>query len=227
MNIDLLKKCIAEAIGVAFLMIIGCGSIIIYKGNPGLPSLMIPLAFGTIICLMISAMAHISSAHFNPAVTLAFLAIKKIKILDSLFYIVAQFTGAMVGIFFLTLIFPGSPSYGNTIPAVTPLNAFFLEFFMTFVLMFVIMGVSSAHSQIPGGIGALMIGGTVFLDALWGGGMTGASMNPVRTLAPAIFEGNCSHVWLYITAPLSGAVSAAVLYDFLDLKKGELAVSGE
>jgi aquaporin NIP len=223
----LLKKSLAEFIGTFTLVFAGCGAIMVAERFPGTVSpVVIPVVFGLAVAVMIYAVGHISGAHFNPAVTLAFAAARHFPFRQVLFYWLAQFAGAFTAIGLLTLLLPpgrvcGAPWFG-----VLPPQALAWEGVLTFFLMFVIMAVAT-DTKAEGTMAGAAIGGTVMLAAFVGGPVTGASMNPARYLAPACFEGKLSYLWLYLLGPCAGALLAAWLYEAIRLNPGREKKGGE
>ena len=213
MKINLLKKVIAEFIGTFALVFAGCGAIIMHGLYPeSMPVHVIPMVFGLVITVMIYALGHISGAHFNPAVTLAFTAVKRFSWNEVVPYWFGQFMGATAAMAVLTSSLPETSNIGMTIPAIGVWQAMLWEVILTFLLMFVIISVAT-DSRAVGIMAGAAIGGTVMLDALVGGPITGASMNPARSFAPALFAGQFEHLWIYFTAPVLGAVIAAFTYE--------------
>ncbi|QQR81271.1 MAG: MIP family channel protein [Deltaproteobacteria bacterium] len=211
----LFQKSVAEAIGTFALVFTGCGGIMIMERFPGtIPQGAIPVIFGLAVAAMIYAVGHISGAHFNPAVTLAFAIARHFPKRDVLFYWIAQFLGAFAAIFLLFLILPEGRIFGATIPYVTLWKALIWEMVLTFFLMFVIIAVAT-DTRAEGTMAGAAIGATVMLAAFVGGPVTGASMNPARSLAPAIAEGHYENLWIYMIGPMVGAIMAAVLYSWL------------
>lgn len=208
-----ISKCSAEFIGTFALVFFGCGAIIVHSEFPDrLEVSAIPVVFGLVIATMIYGIGHISGAHFNPAVTLAFAASKKFPWKDVPFYLTVQCAGALVAALILSFLFPEAKSLGRTIPAVSYPIAFVWETLLTFFLMFVIMAVAT-DARAVGTMAGIAIGGIVALDAFVGGPLTGASMNPARSIGPAVIEGNMKGLWIYLSAPVLGAVTAAVSYE--------------
>ena len=215
------RPLVAEFIGTFTLIYIGAGSVAaneITKGQVG--PVGIALAHGLAIAVMVSAAAAISGAHFNPAVTVAALATRKISAFNALAYIVAQCLGAIVGAAALRVSVPGSildrVHMATPVPGAgtSALEAFVVEVVLTFFLMFVIYGTAidlRAHR-----VGGLFIGLTITLDVLMGGPISGAAMNPARWLGPALLGGGgFQNAWIYWLAPPLGAVAAALLYRYL------------
>lgn len=200
---------IAEAIGTFALVFAGCGAVIVAEVYPGtLGHVGVSLVFGFVVMVMIYAVGNISGAHFNPAVTLGFFFAKRLKASVIAPYIGSQLVGGILAALFLRLLFPEHATLGSTLPAVDLPRAFAIELVLTFLLMFVILNVSTGHME-KGIMAGVAIGGTVAMDALLGGPLTGASMNPARSIAPAIVSGNFAELWLYIAAPIAGALLAS------------------
>ncbi|WAC03121.1 aquaporin [Lacinutrix neustonica] len=148
-------------------------------------------------------------AHFNPAVSIGFAFAKRFAWKEVPKYIIAQAIGAIVASALLWFLFPDSQFLGETTPAqgFPPYKAAILEFLLTFFLMVVIINVSTGSKEI-GTMAAIAVGGVILLEAMFAGPMTKASMNPIRSIAPALFTGNYQYLWLYISAPILGAIAA-------------------
>ena len=216
-----MRKLLAEVIGTFTMVFCGCGAMTINEiTNGSVSHVGVAITWGLIVMAMIYAFGEISGAHFNPAVTLGFASAKKFKWKNVPGYIIAQFLGAILAIIVLWVLFPESQSFGHTYPAegFAPYKAFILEFFLTFFLMMVIINVSTGSKEI-GTMAAIAVGSVILLEAMFAGPMTKASMNPIRSLAPALISGNMSHLWLYIIAPIGGAQLAIVCYYLLKSKK--------
>lgn len=180
----------------------------------GVPSSQIPLVFGLTVTAMIYALGHISGAHFNPAVTLAFAVARHFPWKEVLVYCVAQFLGAIAASGLLYFVLPHGVGFGATLPSVPLLPALAWEAVLTFFLMFVIIAVAT-DTRAVGIMAGFAIGATVTLDAIVGGPVTGASMNPARSLGPALFQGQFSSLWIYFIGPAIGAVAAALIYEWI------------
>jgi MIP family channel proteins len=212
------KKSLAEAIGTFTLVFAGCGSLMVAERFPGnISPAVVPVIFGLAVMVMIYAVGHISGAHFNPAVTLAFTVARHFPPAQVASYWTAQITGALSAIGLLTILLPAGRVYGTTCSSVHPPQALAWEGVLTFFLMFVIMAVAT-DTKAEGTMAGAAIGGTVMLAAWVGGPVTGASMNPARSLAPALFEGRTDGLWIYVVGPCLGAVLAAWLYEAIRLK---------
>lgn len=223
------EKYLAEFIGTFFLLLIGTGAIIINDlSNNALGHMGIAFAFGFIITVMIYATGHISGAHFNPAVTLAFAHVGKFEKKQIIPYILSQLLGGLSASTLLRILFGNVSNLGSTLPTLPTgsnlvLVSFVFELIFTFLLMFVIMGVAT-DSRAEGSFAGLAIGLTVFLGATVAGPISGGSLNPARSIAPALLSGNLQYLWLYILAPILGATCAALTYNYLSeqsLKKPE------
>lgn len=188
----------------------GCGAMTINEiTNGSISHVGVAATWGLIVMAMIYAFGETSGAHFNPAVTIGFAFAKKFAWNDVPKYILAQAIGAVLACFLLWFLFPESQFLGETTPAegFPPYKAAILEFILTFFLMVVIINVSSGSKEI-GTMAAIAVGGVILLEAMFAGPMTKASMNPVRSIAPALFTGNFQYLWLYISAPILGAITA-------------------
>ncbi len=213
---DLARRAGAEAIGVFALVFAGCGAIVAEAQHPGsLGTVGIALVFGLIVMAMVYATGHLSGAHLNPAVTLAFALTRHFPRKEALSYLIAQFAGALLAAALLAAIWPGDPAaLGTTRPSVGIGSALVYEAVLTAFLMFVIMAVAT-DTRAVGAAAAIAIGGTVGLDALFGGPITGASMNPARSLGPALLSGELADLWIYFAGPVIGAAAGAFAYQLV------------
>jgi aquaporin Z len=206
----MMKKYISEFIGTFSIVFCGTGAMTINEVTGGeVTHVGIAITWGLIVMAMIYAFGETSGAHFNPAVTIAFTYAKKFAWKEVPKYIIAQILGAFVASFILLFLFPASETLGSTITTVDVWRAFVLELLLTFFLMVVIINVSTGSKEI-GVVAGIAIGGVVLLEAMFAGPITNASMNPARSIAPAIVSGNLQHLWMYITAPILGALLAVV-----------------
>lgn len=205
MNTELRKRSLAEMIGTFALVFIGTGSIIVNDVSGGVLShLGVALAFGLVVMTMIYALGDVSGAHLNPAVSFAFWAARRLPSRELYFYMFAQFAGALVASLALKLIFTSHQGLGGTQPVGGLAESFFLEVVLTFFLMFVILGVATGAKE-KGIIAGMAVGAMVCLGALFGGPISGASLNPARSLAPALVSGTLASIWLYLLAPCIGS----------------------
>lgn len=209
-----MKRFLAEFLGTFALVFCACGAVIADQHlNAGIGGIGISLVFGLVIMVMIFAVGSVSGAHFNPAVTLGFLATGDFEKKEVAPYLIGQFTAAIAASGLHFLLFPDTPTFGETLPTIGIANSFIVEVVCTFFLMLVILMVVSDKGAKP--FAAVAIGGTVGLAALFAGPMTGASMNPARTLGPALASGNYEGFWLYMLAPVVGALLAVAAYKIL------------
>jgi MIP family channel proteins len=210
---DLARRMLMEAIGAFALVVAGCGAVITDATRDGaLGSVGISLVFGLIIMAMIYAGGHLSGAHYNPAVTIAFTIGRHFPPREAVSYIGAQLVGAIAGALLLRAAWPDKPAHlGATLPSVPVGTALLYEIVLTAILMFVITAVAT-DTRAVGAAAAIAIGGTVALDALFGGPITGASMNPARSIGPALASGTLTDLWVYVVGPAIGAVLGVLGY---------------
>lgn len=195
-------------LGTFALVFAGTGAIVVNDVAHGaVTHVGVSLTFGLVIAAMIYAIGDVSGAHMNPAVTLGFWASRRFPIGWIIPYIAAQCAGATLGSLAIKLLFPAHLMLGATVPSGSAGQSFLLEVLLTALLMFVILGVSSGPKEL-GVMAGLAIGGVVGLEALFGGPISGASMNPARSLGPAIVSGRLGHLWIYLVAPVLGALIA-------------------
>lgn len=210
-----MKKYVAEGLGTYALVFCGTGAIIIDQQSDGAVSHTgIAFTFGLIVMSLIYALGDISGAHFNPAVTIAFTVAKRFRLRQVPPYIISQLSGAILASGTLKLLFPYNELLGATQPSGAVVQSFILEFILTFLLMFVIMQVATGNKE-KGITAGLAIGSVVLLEAMFAGPICGASMNPARSLAPAIVSGHTEHLWLYLLAPVLGAAAAIPVCKYL------------
>lgn len=214
MDTGLLRRAGAELIGTYALVTAGCGAIMVNAETGALGHIGIAFTFGLIIMVMIAATGHISGAHFNPAVTIAFALTHHFPWLEVPFYVVGQTLGAILGAVTLRFVIGDVASIGTTLPSGTVAQSFGLEVLLTAVLMFVIIAVAT-DTRAVGETAAIAIGATVGLDALWGGPISGASMNPARSIGPALVAGIGTDQWIYIVAPIIGAILGGLAYQII------------
>jgi len=204
------KKYTAEFIGTFAMVFCGTGAMTINEITGGeVTHVGIAITWGLIVMAMIYAFAETSGAHFNPAVSIAFAYAKKFSWKEVPKYVIAQVLGALLASGILWFLFPDSEFYGATIPTLDVWRAFVLELLLTYFLMLVIINVSTGSKEV-GMMAGIAIGGVILLEAMFAGPMTKASMNPARSIAPAIVSGHYEHLWLYLLAPILGALLAVV-----------------
>jgi aquaporin NIP len=204
---------VAEGFGTFALVFAGCGAIVVDSERGGqLGAVGVAVSFGLAVMAIIYAIGHLSGAHINPAVTAAFAATRHLPPREAVGYVFAQLVGAVAGALLLRSVWEGTPAQlGATVPSIGTWNAFAFELVLTAFLMFVIMAVAT-DTRAVGAAAAIAIGGTVGLDALFGGAVTGASMNPARSFGPALAANEWKEFWIYIAAPVLGAVAGALAY---------------
>jgi len=210
-----MRKALAEFLGTFAIVFAGTGAIVIDQasggmiGHPG-----IALVFGLVVLAMVYTFGDISGAHLNPAVTLAFAASGRFAWRGTPGYIGAQLAGAFAASGVLRLLFPGSASLGATLPAGSAGQSFVLELILTALLMLVILNVSSGAKE-KGITAGIVVGSVIAFEAMFAGPISGASMNPARSLAPAIMGGQWQHLWLYPAATILGALLAVPIWHLL------------
>ena len=205
---------VAEAIGTFALVFAGCGAIMVDAKTGELGHVGVAITFGLVIMFGIYAVGHISGAHFNPSVTFAFALSRHFPWSRAVGYWAAQFVGAIAAAALLRASLGNIANVGATLPSGSQGQSFFWELVLTFFLMFVIMAVAT-DTRAVGEAAAIAVGGTVGLDAMFGGPISGASMNPARSTGPALVSGDLHALWLYFVAPICGATLAALAYQFL------------
>lgn len=210
-----MKKYIAELIGTFALVFCGTGAIVIDQQTNGqVGHIGIAITFGLIVTAMIYAFGSKSGAHINPAVTIAFSIVNLFPKKEILPYIFSQIIGALLASLLLKYLFPTNINLGATIPAGSNMQSFILEIVLTFLLMLVILFTSQGSKEV-GTLAGLAIGGVVLLEAMFAGPICGASMNPARSISPAVVSGNMAALWIYITAPVLGATLATFIWRFI------------
>lgn len=207
----MMKKLLAECLGTFTLVFAGTGAIVINQvaggviGHAG-----IALTFGLVVMAMIHTFGDVSGAHLNPAVTTAFAAAGRFSWREVPGYIGAQIVGALAASLLLRVLFPKAATLGATLPAGSAMQSFVLEIVLTAVLMLTILSVSTGAKE-KGITAGIAIGGVIALEAMFAGPICGASMNPVRSLAPALVSGELSSLWIYLAGPMIGALIAIPL----------------
>jgi MIP family channel proteins len=204
---------LAEAIGVFTLVFAGCGAVIVDTTTHGqITHVGVALTFGLALGVMIYGVGHISGGHINPAVTLGFALTRHFPLWRVPLYWLSQLVGASIAALLLRALFGNVAHLGTTLPSGSDGQSFVLEIILTFFLMFVIMAVATDDRAV-GQAAALAIGGTIALDGLFGGPISGASMNPARSFGPALVSGTWQHFWIYVLGPALGAIIGALLYE--------------
>ncbi|KAK6932731.1 Major intrinsic protein [Dillenia turbinata] len=229
-SVPFMQKLIAEILGTYFLIFAGCGAVIVNLNKDKVVTLPgISIVWGLVVMVMVYSVGHISGAHFNPAVTIAFATCKRFPWKQVLPFIAAQVLGSTLASGTLRLIFNGKQEqFPGTLPAGTDVQSLVIEFIITFYLMFVISGVATDNRAI-GELAGLAVGATVLLNVMIAGAISGASMNPARSLGPAIVANNYKGIWIYILGPITGAIAGAWAYNlirFTDKPLREITKSG-
>jgi aquaporin NIP len=210
------RRAAAEGLAAFALVFAGCGAIIADASYGGaLGTVGVALVFGLVIMVMVYATGHLSGAHINPAVTLAFTMTRHFPAREAAAYIAAQLAAAVAAALALLAVWPDAPAnLGATLPSVGAGSALVYELLMTAFLMFVIMAVAT-DTRAVGAAAAIAIGGVIGLDALFGGPVTGASMNPARSFGPALASGQWTDFWVYLVGPVAGAGLGALAYQLV------------
>lgn len=221
------RRAIAEGIGTFFLVLIGPGAVMVNAYTDGvIGHAGIALAFAFVVLAMIYTIGHLSGAHINPAVTIAFWSAGRFPGREVLPYMAAQSIGAVLASMVLRWVLGPVGALGATIPSIPVGRAFAVEFLLSFALMFVIMAVAT-DERVADGFAGLAVGLTVGFDAMMGGPLTGASMNPARSLGPAVAGGIWGAHWIYWVAPITAMIAAARTYEFLRVSRApEVVPSG-
>lgn len=214
MSRELARPLVAELLGTFALVFAGAGAVIVDARTHSLGHVGVAISFGLVIMIMIYAVGHISGAHFNPAVSFAFALTRHFPWPRVVAYWTAQVAGALLAAALLRGSLGNVAHVGATLPSGSLGQSFLWEVVLTFFLMFVILAVATDTRSV-GEAAAIAIGGTVGLDAMFGGPISGASMNPARSLGPALVSGDVHALWLYIVAPLVGAALGAFAYQFV------------
>jgi aquaporin NIP len=215
-----LNKYIAEFLGTYMLVFVGTAAIVVNDLYGGVVTHVgVSMVFGMIVTAMIYTFGDVSGAHINPAVTLGFWRAGRLAGKEVAPYILAQLGGGLFASLCVYFLFSQHETLGATLPAGSVLQSFVLEVIMTFILMLAILSVSTGAKE-KGLMAGVAIGAVVGLEALFGGPVTGASMNPARSLAPAIISGHLEHLWVYILAPVTGATLATFCCRFIRTEEG-------
>lgn len=210
-----MQRYVSEVLGTFAIVFCGTGAIIINQETHGaITHVGVAMTFGLIVSAMIYALGNVSGAHFNPAVTVAFSIAGRFSGRQVLPYIISQLAGAVLASAVLRYLFPANALLGATLPAGAEGQSFVLEFILTYFLMLVILNVACGSKE-QGMFAGLAIGAVVLLEAMFAGPICGASMNPARSVAPALVSGHLEHLWLYLVAPTVGAIAAVFTWQFL------------
>ncbi|XP_027333173.1 probable aquaporin NIP-type [Abrus precatorius] len=211
----LAQKAIAEFIGTYMVVFAGCGSVAVNKiyGSVTFPGICV--TWGLIVMVMIYSVAHISGAHFNPAVTITWAIFRRFPFKEVPLYIFSQLMGSVLASGTLAIMFNVTPNaYFGTVPVGSNGQSLAAEIIITFLLMFVISAVSTDDRAV-GDFGGVAVGMTIMLNVFIAGPVSGASMNPARSLGPALVKHVYKGLWVYIVGPIVGAITGAFVYNFL------------
>ena len=210
MYLNFMRKLAAEFIGTFALVFAGTGAIVINETSGGaITHVGIALTFGLIVLAMIYTLGDVSGAHLNPAVTIGFWLARRFPAGEVWRYLLAQLAGALLASLVMKLLFPANQNLGGTHPAGAWQQSFILEFILTFLLMLVILNVSTGSKE-KGITAGIAVGAVIALEAMFAGPICGASMNPFRSLAPAVVSGRVADLWIYLLAPVLGAATAVL-----------------
>jgi aquaporin Z len=205
------RKLVAECFGTFALVFAGTGAIVVDATSGGqVTHVGVSLTFGLVVLAMIYAVGDVSGAHLNPAVTLGFVIAGRFPRRQAIPYVVAQTAGAFLASGLLRVCFPSESALGATVPTGSVFQSFIFEVVLTLVLMVVILSVATGGKE-RGLLAGVAIGSVIAFEALFAGPVSGASMNPVRSLAPAVFSGNLTHLWIYLVASPLGAALAVII----------------
>jgi aquaporin NIP len=213
-SINVVRTLVAEAIGTFALVFAGCGAIMVDAKTHALGHLGVGISFGLVIMVMIYAVGHISGAHLNPAVTFTFALTRHFAWPRAGAYWIAQLAGAFAAAILLRASLGDVAHVGATLPSGSEAQSFVWELVLSAFLMFVILAVAT-DTRAVGEAAAIAVGATVGLDAIFGGPISGASMNPARSIAPAFVSGDLHALWIYIVAPVLGTAVGGLAYQFV------------
>lgn len=206
-----LKKYLAEFFGTFVLVFVGTGVIITQEVSGRTPSdVVIAITFGLVVLSLIYSLGATSGCHINPAVTIGLYAAQRFPLRSVFPYLLCQTTGAIAASGVLRLLFPDTATLGGTRPSGSEMQSFVLECFLAMFLMFVILSITQPNLS-SSNLAGIVIGSVITVEAFFAGSISGASMNPARSIAPALMQFHFESLWIYLTAPFLGVVSGVVL----------------
>ncbi|TWT98820.1 MIP/aquaporin family protein [Neorhodopirellula pilleata] len=212
MFLSLPRRCVCEIVGTYCLVLLGCGAMVVEAQTGALTHVGVATVWGLIVLTMIYSIGDLSGAHLNPAVSIAFAALGRLPFRDAMAYSVAQSLGATLAALSLRAVLGvGEEKLGATMTLLPAASAWGVEAMMSAILMWIVMGVSTGAKEKSITAG-LAVGATIAMEAFVAGPLTKASMNPARSLGPAIGAGYFDGLWLYLTAPIAGALIGGFLY---------------
>ncbi|XP_044496756.1 aquaporin NIP1-2-like [Mangifera indica] len=214
LSASFMQKIIAELLGTYFLIFAGCAAVVVNSDNEKIVTLPgISIVWGLAVMVLVYSVGHVSGAQFNPAVTIAFATCKRFPLKQVPAYIAAQVLGSTLAAGTLRLLFHGKHDhFAGTAPSGSDLQSFVVEFIITFYLLFIVSGVAT-DNRATGELAGLTVGATVLLNVMFAGPISGASMNPARSLGPAIVSNQYKGIWIYLIAPVLGAIAGAWMYN--------------
>lgn len=223
MQAPLSQRVFAEFVSTFCLILMGCGAIVVDHQTQALTHVGVAIVWGLVVMIMIYAVGPVSGGHMNPAVTIAFALSKRLPVRDAIAYVPAQVLGAVMGSIAITSVLGldesnlGATTIKNDL---TAWGGFAVEAMMTAILMFVVLGVSRGAKE-ESVTAALAVGSTIGVEAFVAGPLTAASMNPARSIGPAIVSGMLDHLWVYVTAPIIGAIVGLLVYQVMKFQPGK------
>jgi len=212
-----MTKLFSEFLGTLLLIFVSCGAIVVNQQTGALGHVGVALSSGLVVCVLIEIFGNSSGAHFNPAVTLSFAVDKRFPWRQVPSYLLAQCAGAICGATLLRLMFPAASGLGESLPSGTWQQSFCLEIILSLLLMLTILAICRDGRE-KGLAASICVGVAVALDAMFAGPVCGASMNPARSLGPALISGHTEHLWIYLTAPLAGMLLAVLVHRLIHSK---------
>jgi aquaporin Z len=211
----LARRLAAEFLGTFILVVAGTGAIVVNELTAAVTHPGISLTFGLVVLSLIYTFGDVSGCHINPAVTIGFTAARRFTAREGVFYIIVQLLGATVASILLREMFPDTKTLGATLPKGGIWQSFVLEVFLTWFLMLPVLRVSTGAKE-KGMMAGVAIGSIIALEAMFAGPICGASMNPARSFGPAVVSWNISDIWIYLTAPIAGALLAVPTFVITD-----------